>query len=84
MERVDYVKLEKPKCEIATRLHNIIYLGGCEVVAKWAALYADYDAKWAALYADYNAKRTPLDAEIMTYIKTKIPDCAWNGKTLVL
>ena len=131
MERVDYIKKHKPKNEVAVRLHNLIYLGGCEAAtdyeAKCAALYADYkakrapldadyeakraplyadyeakraplyadyeakrapldadyEAKRAPLYADYKAKHAPLDAEILAYIKSNIPDCAWNGKTLV-
>jgi Skp family chaperone for outer membrane proteins len=51
--------------------------------AKRVALYTDYQAKRAALYADYQAKRDALDAEILVYIKQRIPDCAWDGKTLV-
>jgi hypothetical protein len=126
-ERIDYVKRRKPKNEVAIRLHNMIYLGGCEAMAKRAPLYADYKAKRAPLDADYKAKRAPLDAdykaklapldadyeakrasldadyeakrapldadyeakraslgaEILVYIKMNIPDCAWNGKTLV-
>jgi hypothetical protein len=115
-ERIDYVKRKKPKNEVAIRLHNMIYLGGCEAMAKHATLYADYEAKRATLYADYKAKRATLDADyeakhapldadyeakratlyadykakratldadILAYIKLNIPDCAWNGKTLV-
>ena len=63
MERVDYVKREKPNHEIAIRLHNMIYLGGCEAMDKRAALDADYKAKCGALYADYEAKCAPLDAD---------------------
>jgi len=51
--------------------------------AKRAPLYADYEAKRATLYADYAAKRAPLDAEILDYIKAHIPDCSWNGESLV-
>ena len=51
--------------------------------AKCASLYADYEAKRATLYADYEAKRATLDAEILAYIKLNIPDCSWNGTTLV-
>lgn len=72
MERVDYVRRNKPENEVATRLWNMIYLGGCETVVKRDALGADY---WA--------KRDALDAEILTYIRQHIPDCAWNGETLV-
>ena len=72
MERVAYVKREKPENEIATRLHNMIYLGDCSAIAKRAPLYTDYQAKFA-----------PLEAKIMAYIKLYISDCAWNGKELV-
>ena len=51
--------------------------------AKRDALYADYKAKSDALYADYKAKRASLDLEIRDYIFSHIPDCAWNGETLV-
>src|SRR3972149_1893318 len=50
---------------------------------KSAPLYADYKAKRAALDAGYEAKRAAMRAEILAYIKLHIPDCAWNGKTLV-
>ena len=160
-ERVAYVKKNKPTHEIPIRLHNMIYLGGCEAAAKRGTLYADYKAKRAPLEADYEAKRgtlevdyeakcAPLDAEyeakrstlyadyrakcatldaayygtkrdtlyadyeakrvalwvdyeakcapldadyeakhvaleaeILAYIKAHIPDCAWDGETLV-
>ena len=113
-ERIHYVKREKPKNEVAIRLHNMIYLGGCEATTKFDTLYADYmsylggceattkldtrytdylashdalyttyEAKHDALYAAYTVKRDALDAEILAYIKSNIPDCAWNGKTLV-
>ena len=94
MERVAYVRREKPQNEVAIRLNNMIYLGGCPAVAKHAPLdadykakraplYADYEAKLAPLYADYKAKRAAWDAEILAYIKQHIPDCAWDGKELV-
>ena len=82
-ERIHYVKREKPKNEVAIRLHNMIYLGGCEAMAKCAPLYVDYEAKCAPLYADYKARRAPLDAEILTYIKPLIGGFAWNGNELV-
>ena len=51
--------------------------------AKRAPLYADYYAKRAPLYADYEAKLAALEADILAYIRTHIPDCAWNGTKLV-
>src|SRR5208337_3643632 len=94
MERIRYVESDKPDREIAVRLHNMIYLGGCEAAAKRAPLDADYEVKHARPYTDYRAKRValdadyeakcaPLDADILTYIKTHIPDCAWDGRELV-
>src|SRR3990167_10447459 len=85
MERVQYVKKEKPAHEIEIRLHNMIYLDptACPAAAKRALLRADYEAKRALLRADYEAKRAPLDAEILTYIRTHIPDCTWDGTQLV-
>ena len=96
MERVAYVKAHKPENEVAVRLHNMIYLGkiGTDYDAKRDALYTDYEAKCdalqanykaklAALHANYKAKCDALDAEVLAYIKKHIPDCAWNGKTLV-
>ena len=61
--------------------------------AKRAPLLADYDAKRAPLYADYRAKRAPLladygakcdalDAEVLAYIRSVMPDCAWEAKKL--
>ena len=62
-ERIGYVKRQKPKNEVAIRLHNMIYLGGCEAMAKRAQLDADYEAKRAQLDADYEAKLAPLYAD---------------------
>mgnify|MGYP003393028010 CR=1 FL=1 len=73
MERVEYVKREKPEHEIAIRLHNMIYLGSCPTAAKRDTLYA----------ALTQAKRDTLDAEIIAYIRERIPDCAWNGTELI-
>ena len=139
-ERVEYVKAEKPPNEVAIRLHNMIYLGGCPTAIAASALEAehwleldalnedrlakldapnkdywakrdalkddywdwaklkplnddyrtkmrllngDYGAKVQALNEDYWAKMKLLNAEIEAYIKSHIPDCAWDGKTLV-
>ena len=72
-ERIAYVRHEKPAREIDIRLRNMIYLGALSEC--WA--------KRDALDAYYRAKRAPLDAEILSYIKSHIPDCAWNGSELV-
>ena len=68
-ERVDYIKRNKRKREISIRLHNLIYLGGCDA--------AD---RLAPLDADYKSKRAALDAEILCYIREHIPDCAWDDE----
>ena len=94
MERVDYVRRKKAKSEVAIRLHNMIYLGGCESAVQRAPLNAEYTRQRDTLKAEYTRKRAPLNAEyerqrdtlnaaILKYIKAHIPDCAWNGKELV-
>ena len=89
MERVAYVKREKPKNEIPTRLHSMIYLPFmtdalyADYEAKLAPLDADYQAKRATPYADYQAKLAPLYADILAFVHQHIPDCAWNGHELV-
>ena len=79
-ERIDYIKRYKSKREVPIRLHNLIYLGGCDAVNALAPLDADYDSKVAALYADYSSKFAALHAEILCYIRKHIPDCAWDGE----
>ncbi len=54
-ERIDYVKKNKPKNEVAIRLHNMIYLGQT----------LDHHLSRAALDADYEAKRDALDADAL-------------------
>ena len=49
-----------------------------EYNAKRATLDTDYLAKCALLDADYMAKRATLDPEILAYIRSQIPDCAWD------
>jgi hypothetical protein len=51
--------------------------------AKRKPLEADYKAKRKPLEADYKAKCAPLDVKIEQYIRSQIPDCAWNGTNLV-
>ena len=63
MERVRYVMREKPANEVAIRLHNMVYLGGCAAAEKLIALYAKYNADRAALYAKYAADCATLDAK---------------------
>ena len=71
-ERVEYIRIYKPKHEIAIRLHNMIYWGDCdETIAKVNQLN------------EYDDERTLLNDAILAYIKSHIPDCAWNGETLV-
>ena len=90
MERVAYVKSGKPDHEIPTRLHNMIYLPfitdalGEDYETKRDTLYKDYGAKRDTLYKDYKAKRAPLDADVLAFVRQHIPDCAWNGRKLVL
>ena len=67
-ERVAYVQRHKPPHEVATRLHNMIFLGGCPAAAEYAALADEWRAKRAALDAEYWAKRAlALDAALDEY-----------------
>jgi hypothetical protein len=102
-ERLDYVRHNKPKNEVALRLHNMVYLGTIAVVcAKRDALDAGYQAlrlhnmvylgtiavvcaELDALDAELDAldaKCDALDAEILAYVRSVMPDCAWNGTKL--
>ena len=63
LERVAYVRDRKPQREIATRLHNMIYIG--------------------EVGAAYDAAAKPARDAVLAYIKTHIPDCAWDGRELV-
>ena len=81
-KRIHYVKREKPKNEVAIRLHNMIYLGGCEATAKRAPLDADYKAKCAALYAHHRAKCDALDADYRA--KCAALDADYEAKSVAL
>ena len=69
MERVAYVRANKPKSEIYTRLNNMIYLGDCPAVTKRKPLSAEYEAKLEPLDAEYRAKLEPLDAEYLAKLE---------------
>ena len=82
--------LDPIKCPAAAE----IKLLNDDYVAKIKPLKDDYEAKrkllnddyWAKikfLDDDYWAKRKLLDKPILVYIKKHIPDCRWNGETLV-
>ena len=68
-ERIAYVRENKPDAEIPVRLHNMVYLAA---VASTCEMCAQLDA-------DYKAKCAQLDAVILEYIKSVMPDCAWDG-----
>ena len=90
-ERTDYIRREKLKHERATRLYNIMHLGGCAAFKDKAYAARDKaDAAWIKACAARDkadaawVKAHPnADAEILAYITTHIPDCAWNGTELV-
>ena len=80
MERVAYVKRDKPDHEIPTRLYNMIYLPFmtddlyADYKAKRAPLDVDYKTKLAPLYADYKAKLATLDADYEAKLATLYAD----------
>ena len=79
MERVEYILGNKPPSEILTRLRHIYCVP--EVLgAKWKPLDDDYQAKRKLLEDDYQAKRKLLEDEI----RAIIPNCKWNGKTILI
>ena len=125
-ERTDYIRREKLKHERATRLYNIMHLGGCaafkdkayaardKAYAAWIKACAARDKAYAArdkadaawikacaardkadaawikacaardkADAAWVKAHPNADAEILAYITTHIPDCAWNGTELV-
>ena len=95
-ERVAFIESCKPKHERETRLRHLLYLDPikCPAAAEIKLLNDDYVAKrklldddyWAEiklLNDDHVAKRKLLDKPILVYIKKHIPDCRWNGETLV-
>jgi len=84
MERVAVITIEKPKREVATRLHNLLYLGAiAELLEERNAVNAKWRSEWDAMDAKWRPERAAVNAKILAYIKSEIPDCAWNGKELV-
>ena len=76
MERIAFIRGNKPTREVDVRLAHIVYLDP-ELVpacAKLATLYADYEAKLATLCADYEAKLAPLDADYEAKLATLYAD----------
>ena len=71
-ERLDYVRHNKPKNEVALRLHNMVYLGA--VAASCEAIATDRKA--------YDEAYAPANDQVLTYIRSVAPDCAWNGTKL--
>jgi hypothetical protein len=83
-ERLAYIDRNKPSHEIPIRRWNMIYLGDCPAVAARKALGDQYYAAIKALRDQYYAAWDALDAEILAYIRTHIPDFPWDGKELVM
>jgi hypothetical protein len=78
MERVAYVRDNKPDREVAVRLQNMIYLDGCPAVADYRALAADHEAKCRALDADYWTKRGLLGDDY--WAKRRAHDADYEAK----
>jgi hypothetical protein len=79
-ERIGYICVGKPKNEIPIRLHNMMYLGDSEALARLANLYDDWKAGRAKLDPDNS---TTQATAILAYIKLHIPNCAWDGEKLM-
>ena len=82
-ERIDYIKKAKPTHEQEVRLSHLLYLGkaGSDYAKKLKPLTDDYAKEFKRLDDDYVEERKPLDAEILTYVRTLIPDCKWDEKS---
>jgi hypothetical protein len=80
LERVEYVKEEKPADEVLIRLHNMIYLPF--INGTWWENYKNRNKQFTEKYktATYNwkKKQKELGAGVLAFIKQHIPDCAWD------
>ena len=93
MERVLYVRQTKPADEQPTRLRAIVYIAPELLPADYAKAWADWDkarADWAKTWADYAKARADWDnawmdcaPEITALLHKLVPNCPWNGKTIV-
>src|SRR3990167_3890164 len=87
LERIEYIKNNKPSNEVNIRLHNIMYLGNCDAKGLDAyykaqdAYYKARDACDKAQDACDKAQDACDKQQILNYIRKYIPDCAWNKKT---
>ena len=95
LERIDYVKKDKPLAEQAIRLRSMIYLDlkdlnkAYEDLDKaredWNKAREDWNKArkdWNKAYKDWYKAYEDLAPEVLAYIKAHIPDCAWDGKEL--
>lgn len=91
MERVRHVRREKPEHEKPRRLHQMMYLGGCDVVRAMEKL------KRASLmlYPFGYEMRRPVDQAIdhlkskmrphvLAYVKKHIPDVVWDEEQMTI
>lgn len=91
MQRVKYVRDNKPDHEKKRRLHQMMYLGGCEVVRAMEKLKRvslllypfGYEVRRPIDQAvdHLKAKMRPL---VLEYIKTHIPDVVWDEEQMTI
>ena len=94
MERVDYVRKNQPKSELAVRLNNMLYLPPdrfpevYKAYAEWDKADAEWDkadAERDKAYAEWDKADAELDKayaeatlRVLAYVREMIPDSAWD------
>ncbi len=92
MERVDFIREHKPKDEVKTRLHCLVYLPPerlpINLVEAGKAYVEAEKAYDGARKAYIGARKAYIEARKARYeavedlIKELVPDCPWDGKKL--
>jgi len=82
-KRIDYIKENKPKKEIALRLKLIKPVKGKlprKMVEAWEARDKAWDA-WEKAWKTWDKAKS--DAHILALHKKECPNCSWNGQTIL-
>ena len=82
-KRKEYVRINKPKGEVETRLRLMVPVKDQDSVDK---AYKKYIAIKVKAWEDYDAikdkAREEYNAKLELLHKKEHPDCPWNGKTI--
>ena len=88
--RIDYIKVQKPKAEISLRLRLLRALEPTEeLILAWAeykkiqqSALAEYEKIRQPAWAEYEKIRQPAWAKVEAVHKKVCPNCPWDGKTI--